>query len=157
MATTPTGLPYPVGTDRVVDGDNAIRALAEAVHATAPNVNDFGIDLALGTQSLPANAFTTFCTLNAPAVPAGRFLVLAGVCASFVGPGAVAGYFRFLVNGVKWGDDLRSDLDTVGRPIVHTRVLTISAPGALKIETQYQSTSAITVQGSGTYIRALQL
>ena len=31
MATTPGGLPYPVGTDKVVDGDNAIRALAEAL------------------------------------------------------------------------------------------------------------------------------
>lgn len=33
MANTPGGLPYPIGTDRVVDGDNAIRALAEAVEA----------------------------------------------------------------------------------------------------------------------------
>lgn len=31
MATTTWGLPYPVGTDKVVDGDNAIKALAEAV------------------------------------------------------------------------------------------------------------------------------
>lgn len=31
MATTGRGLPYPVGTDLIVDGDNAIRALAEAL------------------------------------------------------------------------------------------------------------------------------
>lgn len=31
MATTGRGLPYPVGTDFLVDGDNAIRALAEAL------------------------------------------------------------------------------------------------------------------------------
>lgn len=31
MATTANGLPYPVGTDRVADGDDAIRALAEAL------------------------------------------------------------------------------------------------------------------------------
>jgi hypothetical protein len=30
MATTPNGLPYPVGTDQVKDGDNAIQALAVA-------------------------------------------------------------------------------------------------------------------------------
>jgi hypothetical protein len=30
-ATTPGGLPYPVGTDKVVDGDDAIKALALAV------------------------------------------------------------------------------------------------------------------------------
>lgn len=29
--TTPVALPYPTGTDRVADGDNAIQALAEAV------------------------------------------------------------------------------------------------------------------------------
>lgn len=29
--TTEHGLPYPVGTDRVMDGDNAIQALAEAI------------------------------------------------------------------------------------------------------------------------------
>jgi hypothetical protein len=31
MATTPGGLPYPVGTDLVVNGDDAIKALAEAL------------------------------------------------------------------------------------------------------------------------------
>jgi hypothetical protein len=31
MANTPNGLPYPVGTDKVVDGDNAIRNLATTV------------------------------------------------------------------------------------------------------------------------------
>lgn len=33
-STTASGYPYPVGTDRVMDGDNAIQALAEAVEAT---------------------------------------------------------------------------------------------------------------------------
>lgn len=34
MATTPIyALPYPVGTDLIVDGDNAIRELAERVEA----------------------------------------------------------------------------------------------------------------------------
>jgi hypothetical protein len=33
MATTAGGLPYPVGTDKVRDGDNAIKALAEALDA----------------------------------------------------------------------------------------------------------------------------
>jgi len=31
MATTPGGLPYPVGTDLVVNGDDAIKALADAL------------------------------------------------------------------------------------------------------------------------------
>lgn len=37
MATTPgLALPYPVGTDLIMDGDNAIRALAERVEARLP-------------------------------------------------------------------------------------------------------------------------
>lgn len=30
-ANTPNGLPYPLGTDRVMDGDDAIKALAQKV------------------------------------------------------------------------------------------------------------------------------
>jgi hypothetical protein len=33
MATTANGLPYPVGTDKVVNGDDAIKALADALQA----------------------------------------------------------------------------------------------------------------------------
>lgn len=36
MALTTNGLPYPVGTDLVVDGDDAIRALAEALDPRVP-------------------------------------------------------------------------------------------------------------------------
>lgn len=50
------GLPYPTGTDRVADGDNAIQALADKIEDGAPWVNwaNFkmqatGVDLGLGT------------------------------------------------------------------------------------------------------------
>lgn len=36
MALTPGGLPYPLGTDKVVDGDDAIRALATALDIRVP-------------------------------------------------------------------------------------------------------------------------
>lgn len=36
MGTTAKGYPYPEGTDLVVDGDNAIKALAEAIDAKLP-------------------------------------------------------------------------------------------------------------------------
>lgn len=36
--TTAKGYPYPVGTDRVMDGDDAIKALAEALDADATQV-----------------------------------------------------------------------------------------------------------------------
>lgn len=37
MANTTHGLPYPVGTDRVMDGDNVIRSLAEALDPAVIN------------------------------------------------------------------------------------------------------------------------
>lgn len=37
MATTPVlALPYPIGTDRIMDGDNVIQALAERIEARLP-------------------------------------------------------------------------------------------------------------------------
>lgn len=41
-ANTTNGLPYPVGTDRVMDGDNAMQALAEAVDSKALLSGDSG-------------------------------------------------------------------------------------------------------------------
>jgi hypothetical protein len=46
MATTPGGLPYPVGTDLVRDGDNAIQALAVGTE------DKYGPGAALVTQKL---------------------------------------------------------------------------------------------------------
>lgn len=48
MANTTNGLPHPVGTDKVVDGDDAIRALAEAVDT---RVLPFGYARARATQA----------------------------------------------------------------------------------------------------------
>ena len=47
MANTPTGWPYPVGTDRVMDGDNVIAALATMADTR------LGRGLAAGTVSVP--------------------------------------------------------------------------------------------------------
>ena len=40
--TTAHGLPYPTGSDLIMDGDNAIQALAEAVDAAALREGDSG-------------------------------------------------------------------------------------------------------------------
>jgi hypothetical protein len=42
MGTTTNGLPFPEGTDRVADGDDAIKALANAVDAKALFTSDSG-------------------------------------------------------------------------------------------------------------------
>jgi hypothetical protein len=49
MAATANGFPYPVGTDLVRDGDNAIKALAEAVDARFKCVRINGAVDGLGT------------------------------------------------------------------------------------------------------------
>lgn len=51
--TTTNGLPYPVGTDRVMDGDNAIQALAEAIDLKTLFSGDSG------TLTPAAAGFTT--------------------------------------------------------------------------------------------------
>jgi hypothetical protein len=49
-ATVAKGYPYPVGTDRVMDGDDAIRALAESLDADATRVTK----ATSGGQSVPS-------------------------------------------------------------------------------------------------------
>lgn len=66
MASTARGFPYPVGTDRVMDGDNAIQALAQAV-------NDKLGNLAIGQLPITPSAADTATTV-AVTFPAGRFV-----------------------------------------------------------------------------------
>lgn len=60
MATTPNGLPYPVGTDRVMDGDDAIKALATAIRvfSTTVTVNLSTSPTAAILVTFPAGLFT---------------------------------------------------------------------------------------------------
>lgn len=54
MGSTTRGLPYPEGTDKVVDGDNAIRALAEAVDTKLVYNGKFsGLTSAAGVVLIP--------------------------------------------------------------------------------------------------------
>lgn len=64
MALTPGGLPYPVGTDKVVDGDDAIKALALAQE-------DFNTPrIGTGTSGALSGAETNIITL---ALTAGKW------------------------------------------------------------------------------------
>ena len=80
-ATTPHGYPYPVGTDRLMDGDNAIQALAEAVDSK------LGV-AAAGSVAYPAGgAGITSVTVT---FPAGRFTVAPVVVVTSTHPGVIA-------------------------------------------------------------------
>ena len=77
MATTPAyALPYPVGTDRVMDGDNAIQALAERVEALLTPVA--GEAWGTGNQSV-ASYGQRWMVLNASELTGGLALANSNV------------------------------------------------------------------------------
>jgi hypothetical protein len=74
MANTPKGYPYPLGTDRVMDGDNVIQSLATAV--------DTKLGLAAsGSFSVNITAAAT-STPTAVTFPAGLFTAVPNVMAA---------------------------------------------------------------------------
>ena len=76
---TALGYPYPVGTDRVMDGDDAIHSLATAVEQKA------GV-FAAGTVTINVTQINTV-TQQAVTFPAGRFTAAPFVVISVVGNG----------------------------------------------------------------------
>lgn len=91
MANTPKGFPYPVGTDRVMDGDDAIRALATAVD-TAVGVIAAGVVSVTTPASGAGQAAVTF--------PVGRFTALPFMALTLVGTGATVGNGNQTVTGI---------------------------------------------------------
>jgi hypothetical protein len=65
MATTASGYPYPVGTDRVMDGDDAIHALADAIEAKL--------------RTSAAGQATSGAAVVGVTLPVGRFLTAPAV------------------------------------------------------------------------------
>jgi len=91
MATTPGGLPYPVGTDKVVDGDDAIKALATTL-------DDFNTPRsAIGSSGGLSGADTAIATL---ALPVGKWALLLTVTCDW----SVTGAARYLmtIHGTDW-------------------------------------------------------
>jgi hypothetical protein len=70
VALTPAGMPFPVGTDAVRDGDNAIQALAEAVYP-GPVGSRYGLARRTGSGAFGSGSFATLATLAVPNAPAG--------------------------------------------------------------------------------------
>jgi hypothetical protein len=74
-SATPKGYPYPLNTDPVNQGDDAIKAVADKLEATAPFAMAAGV---LNTAALAANAGVG----SAITWPAGRFTVIPCVAVS---------------------------------------------------------------------------
>lgn len=72
-STTPVlKLPYPVGTDRVMDGDNAMQALAERIEARLP-YGHLGSAVKVGNSAGISTTLTDVAGLSVNVtVPAGR-------------------------------------------------------------------------------------
>lgn len=64
-ATTPKGYPYPLGTDRLMDGDDAIHNLAQALDDNVGRVAAGQVTVNITTLNTPASTAVTF--------PVGRF------------------------------------------------------------------------------------
>lgn len=77
---TTHGYPYPVGTDRVMDGDDAIQALAEAVDTK------LGVSAA-GTFTIASNGSAQWTT--AVTFPTGRFSEAPAVSVSYLNGGNI--------------------------------------------------------------------
>jgi hypothetical protein len=74
-STTAHGYPYPVGTDRVTDGDNAIQALAERIDTTLGAI-------ASGVANVTFPGAVPGSTITVVTLPAGRFTAPPGVHAT---------------------------------------------------------------------------
>jgi hypothetical protein len=86
MATTAHGYPYPVGTDRVMDGDDVIAALAAAIETKLGSI-------ASGQATVPITTVNVLATVVVT-LPVGRFIPAGsggGVLAGLVTPLIVSG------------------------------------------------------------------
>lgn len=70
MAQTSTGYPYPLGTDRVMDGDNVIHALAVAIPQIQAGVVNFAAPTANAVTSVVVNFPKAFPAGTVPVVVA---------------------------------------------------------------------------------------
>lgn len=78
---TPKGFPYPIGTDRVMDGDDAIRNLATAVDTKVGLVASGQVTVPITAANTVASAAVTF--------PVGLFTAAPAVNLTQNGAGAV--------------------------------------------------------------------
>jgi len=127
MALTPGGLPYPVGTDKVVDGDDAIHALALALDPLYLQATEAsGIQ---GTQGNPVKSSLAHVLLTP-----GLWLVQAGAGVAVDGTlGAVVLSFFVVGTNTELNPALRSPandfpaLAQINNLTIRSAVVTVTA------------------------------
>jgi hypothetical protein len=122
-ANTAKGYPYPLGTDRVMDGDDAIKNLATAVDSKLPAktyVTDGTVSI---SANVAANATITF--------PAGRFTVAPRVTVNVVGSSVYIPYVNSVAaTSVNLGARHYKDLSQSISLTVHVIALQMLASAA---------------------------
>lgn len=103
-ATTARGYPYPLGTDRVADGDDSIRALAEkvdtalgAMAAGTASINHVSTGFASTTITFPVGRFTappTSVLVQAFGTSVGGVLEGSGTSSGISATGCTVGWYR---------------------------------------------------------------
>lgn len=89
-ATTTKGYPYPVGTDRVMDGDDSIKNLATEVDTHLGRVASGSVMVSLPTAGVAGSIAVTF--------PVGRFTVAPQIATALASGNA--GYMGGTATGV---------------------------------------------------------
>jgi hypothetical protein len=166
MALTPGGLPYPLGTDKVVDGDDAIknlaigvdtRPLARAVLATGGNLSP-NIYLVVGQGGGFGSPELRGVTWNSDAaiftVPiAGLYRVAYGVAyAGSATPGAVRA--ARLDNGASTTLASTYLSPTAGQlqTLSGSRLLRMVAGASVRLLTYHEAPAGATILTSDTYL-----
>lgn len=144
MATTPGGLPYPVGTDKVVDGDDAIKALALAVD---PAFTGWTIYVPALTGITPGNGVLVAYTkrVGRTVDVVGRF----GLGSTSVITGQIT---IGLPAGVTWAPSFNDASQSAGigtsqTAVWNSLVATPAAPGAFFLRTSGGAPISNTVPG----------
>lgn len=156
MATTQNGLPYPVGTDKVVDGDNAIKALAEALNGLGKGWNAYRGS----TDQFPPNSWISVLDYTIPDAAPGLYLIFSTFVVT-VPAGVVIGYERLQGNGTGLGPDMQNNFDPNWRVTTRPALYVQQVRGPLKVEqfvqvtganngTVYAATTTLFIVGLGT-------
>lgn len=154
MGVTGAGVPYPEGTDKVVNGDDAIKAVALKVNGTRLGA---GFRDAAGTAwSIPGSYVTIPGMSVAPAATPGLIEVWGEwelEVHNAAATGAIA-YFQPAVNGVPLGFFLRMvAIGTTERASVSGRArFTVTANTANTFSLMAQASNSSVVVVGGTFI-----
>lgn len=122
-ANTAKGYPYPLGTDRVMDGDDAIKNLATAVDTKLPARTYVTDGVVAISNAIAANVSITF--------PAGRFTVAPRVSVNVVGTSVYMPYVNTVAaTNVNLGARNYNDLSQTVNVTVHVIALQMLANAA---------------------------